>query len=115
MFAYRWIAGITVNNPPSSKNLHNHKIHSPTAISAFVKESIISAVTASPRLTADDLAAGRGLQFIPGAVDNAATSKDKIRGIRRKHHKNTRMIRLKILTDFYTVSFQTALFSVTPR
>ena len=84
MFAYRWIAGITVNNPPSSKNLHNHKIHSPTAISAFVKESIFSAVTASPRLTADDLAAGRGLQFIPGAVDNAATSKDKIRGIRRK-------------------------------
>ena len=41
-------------------------------------------MTASPRLTADDLAAGRGLQFIPGAVDNAATSKDKIRGIRRK-------------------------------
>ena len=66
------------------KNLHNHKIHSPTAISAFVKESIFSAVTASPRLTAEDLAAGRGLQFIPGAVDNAATSKDKIRGIRRK-------------------------------
>ena len=57
------------------------KIHSPTAISSFVKESIFSAVTASPRLTADDLAAGRGLQFIPGAVDNAATSKDKIRGI----------------------------------
>lgn len=49
-----------------------------------MKESIISAVTASPRLTADDLAAGRGLQFIPGAIDNAATNKDKIRGIRKK-------------------------------
>ena len=55
----------------------------------------MSAVTASPRLTADDLAAGRGLQFIPGAVDNAATNKDKIRGIRRKalehfgHQKGT--------------------------
>ena len=81
---HRWIAGITVNNSASSKNLHNHKIHSPNAISTFVKESIVSAVTASPRLTADDLAARRGLQFIPGAVDNAATNKDKIRGIRKK-------------------------------
>ena len=41
-------------------------------------------MTASPLLTADDLAAGGGLQFIPRAVDNPATSKDKIRGIRRK-------------------------------
>ena len=72
------------NHSLFSKNLHNYKIHSPTANSAFVKESIFSAVTASPHLTADDLAAGRGLQFIPGAVDNAATSKDKIREIRRE-------------------------------
>lgn len=63
--------------------MHNHKIHSPSAVSTFVKESIISAVIASPRLTADDLAAGRGLQFIPGAIDNAATNKDKLRGIRK--------------------------------
>ena len=49
-----------------------------------MKESIISAVTASPQLTANDLAAGRGLHFIPGAIDNAATNKDKIRGIRKK-------------------------------
>ena len=63
--------------------MHNHKIHSPSAVSTFVKESIILAVIASPRLTADDLAAGRGLQFIPGAIDNAATNKDKLRGIRK--------------------------------
>ena len=48
-----------------------------------MKESIISAVIASPCLTADDLAAGRGLQFIPGATDNAAMNKDKLRGIRK--------------------------------
>ena len=36
---------------------------------------------ASPHLTADDLVAGRRLQ---GAVNNAATNKDKIRGIQRK-------------------------------
>ena len=41
-------------------------------------------MTASPHLTADDLAAGRGLQFIPGAVDNVATNKEKIRGIEGK-------------------------------
>lgn len=75
------MAGITVTNSLPSKNLHNHKIHSPSSVSVFVKESILSAVAASPRLTTDDLAAGRGLQFIPGAVDNAATNKDKIKGI----------------------------------
>jgi len=49
-------------------------------------------------LTADDLAAGRGLQFVPGAVDTAATSKDKLRVIRKKaledggHRKGTDII-----------------------
>ena len=90
LYVHRWIAGIIVNNSPSisSNNLCNHKFHSPNAISAFVKESIFSAVTASPRLTGNDLAAGRVLQFIPGAVDNVATNKDKIRGIQRKTLEN---------------------------
>ena len=48
-----------------------------------MKENIISAVIGSPHLTADDLAAGRGLQFMPGAIDNAATNKDKLRGIQK--------------------------------
>ena len=50
---------------------------------AQVQSLRLSAVIASPRLTADDLAAGRGLQFIPGVIDNAAMNKDKLRGIRK--------------------------------
>ena len=63
-----------------------------------MKHSIVSAVSASPRLTTDDLAAGRGLQFVPGAVDTAATSKDKLRAIRKKaledggHRKGKQML-----------------------
>jgi len=82
--SFRWIAGIVVNNTTLTKNLHNHSIPSPSVVSTFVKHSIVSAVSASPRLTTDDLAAGRGLQFVPGAVDTAAASKDKLRGIRKK-------------------------------
>ena len=66
------------------KNLHNHNIPGPSVVSTFVKHSIVLVVSASPRLTTDDLAAGRGLQFVPGAVDTAAASKDKLRGIRKK-------------------------------
>ena len=36
-------------------------------------------MTALPHLTADDLANGKGLQFIRGAIDNAVTNEDKIR------------------------------------
>jgi len=82
--SFRWIAGIVVNNTTPTKNLHNHSIPSPSVVSTFVKHSIVSAVSASPHLTTDDLAAGRGLQFVPGAVDTAAASKDKLRGIRKK-------------------------------
>jgi len=80
----RWIAGIVVNNTTATKNLHNHKIPSPSVVSTLVKHSIISAVSASPRLTTDDISAGRGLQFVPGAVDTAATSKEELRAIRKK-------------------------------
>ena len=69
-----------------------------------MKESIISAVIGSPRLTADDLAAGRGLQFIPRAIDNAVTNKDKLRGIRKTalehfgHQKGSKNSNIIIVT-----------------
>ena len=84
IYICRWVAGIVINNSSPTKNHHNHKIPSPSVVSTFVKHNIVSAVSASPRLTADDLAAGRGLQFVPGVVDTAATSKDKLRVIRKK-------------------------------
>lgn len=60
-------------------NLHNHPIHGPIKIAKCVKESISKAVSLNSSLKPVDISHGKGLEFVPGVVDQASTHTDRIR------------------------------------
>ena len=55
-----------------SKNFNNHRIHSATKIAQCVKERI------SNLQILTDISCGKGLGFIPYAVDGASSHSDKL-------------------------------------
>ena len=68
-----------------SDNLHNHLLHGATKISQCIKSKIDSAVTADPSLTPySDIASGKGLGFLPAAVDGASCHSGKVSLIIKK-------------------------------
>lgn len=69
----RWIGGVVRCQKSPSKNLHNHTIHAASKITQHVKERISDAVAANSTLTPSDIACGKGLGFIPSAVDSASS------------------------------------------
>ena len=68
----RWIGGIVRHQKDLSKNLHNHVPPSETKIAQCVKE-INKAIASNPTLTASDISLGKGLGFVPCAVDVASS------------------------------------------
>ena len=85
----RWFGGIVRFQKSPSKNFHNHKIHSATKIAQCVREKISKAVLTNPALTPTDISCGKGLGFIPSAVDGASSHSDKLSlEIKESKHKN---------------------------
>ena len=56
----------------------NHKIHGPSKIAQCVKDKISEAVTSNHALTPTDISCGKGLGFIPAAVDSASSHSGNI-------------------------------------
>ncbi len=69
----RWIGGVVRCQKEFSKNLHNHLPHAAIKIAQCVKEKIQTAVVSNPALTPSDIASGKGLGFVPSAVDVASS------------------------------------------
>ena len=69
----RWIGGIVRHQKDLSKNLHNHVPPSETKIAQCVEEKINIAIPSNPTLTASDISLGKGLGFVPCAVDVASS------------------------------------------
>ena len=74
----RWIAGLVHCQKGSADNLHNHPLHGATKIAGCTKSKITEAVHINPSLTALDIAQGKGLPFIPSAVDRASSHIGKL-------------------------------------
>ena len=74
----RWIGGIIRAEKCTTSNLHNHALHGCIKISQCVKDKIATAVTLNPALTPTDVAAGKGMGFIPSAVDVASSHLGKV-------------------------------------
>ena len=74
----RCFGGIVRCQKSPSENLHNHKIHAANKISQSVKEKISDAISSNPALTPSDIACGKGLGFIPSAVDGASSHTGKV-------------------------------------
>lgn len=74
----RWFGGLVRCQKESTKNLHNHKVHSASKIAQCIKEKINDAVSNNPALTCTDISCGKGLGFIPSAVDSACSHSGKV-------------------------------------
>ena len=69
----RWIMGYIRQQKLPTINLHNHAIPRGTKMCSFVKKAIQQSASINPQLRANQIAQGKGLPFIPGAVDSAST------------------------------------------
>ena len=74
----RWFGGIVRCQKAPAGNLHNHEIHAPSRIAQCIKEKITDAISANPALTPSEIACGKGLGFIPSAVDGASSHTVKV-------------------------------------
>jgi hypothetical protein len=71
----RWFGG---SEKTQSTNLHNHRVHGSCKIAQCIKEKISTAVSINPTLKPSEIARGKGLGFIPSAVDGASIHSEKV-------------------------------------
>ena len=68
----RWFGGIVRCDKEVTENYHNHKIHAASKIAECVKSRISDALSANPALTPSEVVCGKGIGFLPSAVDDAS-------------------------------------------
>ena len=68
----RWIFAFVSHQKTPCESLHNHRMHSSSKICSKVKEMISNATELNPQLTPSQIAKGRGVCAIPGAIDRAS-------------------------------------------
>ena len=74
----QWFGGIVRCQKAPAENLHNHRIHASTKIAQCIKEIIDHAITVNPALSPSDIVCGKGISFIPSAVDSASCYTGKV-------------------------------------
>ena len=74
----RWFGGIVRCQKSPAVNIHNHNIHGARKIAECIKEKISDAVCANPALTPSEISCGKGLGFLPSAVDGASSHTGKV-------------------------------------
>ena len=83
----RWFGGLVRCQKSAVDNLHNHKLHAANRIAQCIKEKIGAAISTNPALTPSDIACGKGMGFIPSAVDGASSHTGKVSQEIRKTKK----------------------------
>ena len=102
---WRWVAGLVRNQNESTDNLHNHPMHGASKISAHVSTTISQAVKANPSLTPSDIQTGKGIGFIPAAVDGASSHLGKISRIVSKTRQQSPLLSHKwSVEDFENIA-----------
>jgi len=69
----RWTEGIVQNQKDETNNLHNYELHGAFKICNLVQDKIIGdAVQYNWSITPTDVSQGKGIGFIPSAIDTAS-------------------------------------------
>ena len=85
----RWILGFVRQAKGPLTNLHNHPVHSPSHPLSKTVEDISNAAKANVTLKPSDISRGKGLGYIPAAVDKACASMDKISRVMKTSRNNS--------------------------
>ena len=85
----RWILGF-VRQPKGSKgSLHNHNVHTSLHLLTKTQEDIQSAAVVNVSLKPSEISRGKGLGYIPAAVDRAYANMDRISNVMCKAQNNS--------------------------
>ena len=74
----RWMFAFLRHHKAPSNSLHNHPMHNSSKICSKVKQMIAEATEINPSLKPCEIAKGRGVCAVPGAIDQASTHMGKI-------------------------------------
>ena len=101
----RWILGIIQHQKGPTSNIHDHPIHAAAKMCSKVKEYIIEQATLiNPSIKPSDIAKGKGIPFVPSAVDQASAHIGRISHEVQKAKKLTYSGTAWSVTDFETVA-----------
>lgn len=91
----RWIMGF-VRQPKGLKgSLHNHNVHAPSHLLTKTQEDIQNAAVANVTLKPSEMCRGKGLGYIPAAVDSASANIDRISNVMCKARNNSALCNAK--------------------
>ena len=80
----RWILGFVRQRKGSKVNLHNHNVHASSHLLTKTQEDIQSTAIANVTLKPSEVFRGKGLGYIPAAVDRASANMDRISNVMSK-------------------------------
>ena len=85
----RWIFAFVRHQKGACDSLHNHPIHSSSKICSKVNQMIADATEPNPSIKPRDVARGKGVNAIPGAIDKASNHMGRIAREVRKSKNHT--------------------------
>ena len=80
----RWILAFVRQPKGPKESLHNHDVHSSSHLLAKTQEDISEAAVANISLKPSEVCRGKGLGYIPAAVDRASASIERISSVMSK-------------------------------
>ena len=80
----RWILAFVRQPKGSKESLHNHEVHSSSHLLTKTQEDIKEAAIANIALKPSEVCRGKGLGYIPAAVDRASASVERISSVMSK-------------------------------
>ena len=84
-----WITGFVHHQSEQAENLHNHCQHGSSKIAVHISTTISQAVKCNPTLTPSEIQIGKGIGFVPAAVDDASSHLGKISTVISRTKKMT--------------------------
>ena len=83
------------NYQGSKGSLHNHNVHTSSHLLTKTQEDIQSAAVANVSLKPSEISRGKGLGYIPAAVDRASANMDRISNVMCKARNNSALCNAK--------------------
>ena len=100
----RWILGFVRQQKEPTSNIHNHPVHAAAKMCSKVKECIAEVTSVNPTIKPSDIAKGKGIPFVPSAIDQASAHIGRISREVQRARKATNSGTTWRITDFEMVA-----------
>ena len=91
----RWILAFVRQPKGSKESLHNHDVHASSHLLAKTQEDIKNAALTNVSLKPSEVCRGKGLGYIPSAVDKASASVERVSSVMSKARSSSALCNAK--------------------